>query len=166
MSRSLLVLVSLPVRTVRLEWSRPGRPSGIMLGYEVLRRTLRSCAVGSTGLSSSVGEESGGAGAVKFRCSYLQCPAGHGVCGMSCFPPDIQVIMFWSFDTFFVSHFVLYEVELWNNISSSCLLIIHHMHFALTLTLLHLYSCGQTEQNSQAKTIYIYNIDCSSGGMH
>ncbi|XP_068431767.1 usherin [Clinocottus analis] len=75
-------------RVVRLDWSRPGRPSGIMLGYDVLRRTLRSCAIGSTGVTSSVGEESGG---VRFRCSYLQCPASHGVCGMSCFNPDIQV---------------------------------------------------------------------------
>ncbi|KAM7406312.1 hypothetical protein PAMP_000697 [Pampus punctatissimus] len=67
------------------------RPSGIMLGYEVLRRTLRSCVSGSTGVTSSVGEESGGAGGVRFTCSYLQCPATHGVCGTSCFHPDIQV---------------------------------------------------------------------------
>ncbi|XP_070688414.1 usherin [Pempheris klunzingeri] len=78
-------------RVVRLDWSRPGRPSGIMLGYEVLRRTLRSCATGSTGVTSSVGEESGGAGGVRFTCSYLQCPASHGVCGTSCFHPDIEV---------------------------------------------------------------------------
>ncbi|TMS13118.1 Usherin [Larimichthys crocea] len=62
-------------RVVRLDWSHPGRPSGIMLGYEVLRRTLRSCVVGSTGVTSSVGEQSAGAGGV--RCSYLQCPASH-----------------------------------------------------------------------------------------
>ncbi|KAM9366692.1 usherin [Symphorus nematophorus] len=78
-------------RMVRLDWSRPGRPSGIMLGYEVLRRTLRSCAVGSTVVSSSAGEESVGAGGVRFRCSYLQCPASHGVCGTSCFSPDTEV---------------------------------------------------------------------------
>nr|XP_046239587.1 usherin [Scatophagus argus] len=78
-------------RVVRLDWSRPGRPSGIMLGYEILRRTLRSCAVGSTGVTSSVEEESAVAGGVRFRCSYLQCPASHGVCGTSCFHPDIQV---------------------------------------------------------------------------
>ncbi len=84
----------LSVRAVRLDWSRPGRPSGIMLGYEILRRTLRSCADGSKGVTPSVGEESGGAGGVRFKCSYLQCPVGHGVCGTSCFDPDIQVIMF------------------------------------------------------------------------
>ncbi|CAJ1048931.1 LOW QUALITY PROTEIN: usherin [Xyrichtys novacula] len=78
-------------RAVRLNWSRPGRPSGIMLGYEVLRRTLRSCDIGSTGVTFSAGEESGGARGVRFRCSYLQCPATHSVCGTSCFHPDMQV---------------------------------------------------------------------------
>ncbi|AWP01780.1 putative usherin-like [Scophthalmus maximus] len=78
-------------RAVRLDWSHPGRPSGIMLGYEVLRRTLRSCASGSTGVTSSVGGKSEGAGGLRFRCSYLQCPASHDVCGASCFHPDIQV---------------------------------------------------------------------------
>ncbi|XP_029001116.1 usherin isoform X2 [Betta splendens] len=72
-------------RAVRLHWTRPGRPNGIMLGYGVLRRTLRSCAAGSPRLTS------GGAGAVRVRCSYLQCPAGHGVCGTSCFDPNAQV---------------------------------------------------------------------------
>uniref|UniRef100_A0A3B3X6F7 Usher syndrome 2A (autosomal recessive, mild) n=1 Tax=Poecilia mexicana TaxID=48701 RepID=A0A3B3X6F7_9TELE len=36
---------------VRLDWAHPGRPSGIMLGYEVLRRTLRSCTDRSTGVT-------------------------------------------------------------------------------------------------------------------
>uniref|UniRef100_A0A672FK37 Usher syndrome 2A (autosomal recessive, mild) n=1 Tax=Salarias fasciatus TaxID=181472 RepID=A0A672FK37_SALFA len=62
----------------RLEWSHPGRPSGIMLGYEVLRRTLRSCAAAPTRVTS-------------FRCIYLQCPASHSVCGSSCFHPDTQI---------------------------------------------------------------------------
>uniref|UniRef100_A0A3B5AVF4 Usherin-like n=1 Tax=Stegastes partitus TaxID=144197 RepID=A0A3B5AVF4_9TELE len=75
----------------RLDWSHPGKPSGIMLGYEVLRRTLRSCADGSTGGTSSLGEESDVAGGLRFTCSYLQCPVSHGVCGTSCFNPDKQV---------------------------------------------------------------------------
>lgn len=86
-------------RVVRLDWSPPARPSGIMLGYEVLRRTLRSCASGSTGVTPYGGEESGG---LRFRCSYLQCPLNHGVCGTSCFSPDIQVIIGWMFPTYCV----------------------------------------------------------------
>ncbi|CAB1442995.1 unnamed protein product, partial [Pleuronectes platessa] len=45
-------------RAVRLNWSHPGKPSGIMLGYKVLRRTLRSCTSGSAGVMSTVGGES------------------------------------------------------------------------------------------------------------
>ncbi|KAM6942982.1 usherin [Xenentodon cancila] len=76
-------------RLVRLDWSRPGKPSGIMLGYEVLRRTLRSCNKGSTGQMQAL--ESNSPDGSRLRCSYLQCPPGHGVCGTSCFQPDIQV---------------------------------------------------------------------------
>ncbi|KAM9860567.1 LOW QUALITY PROTEIN: usherin [Aulostomus maculatus] len=78
-------------RVLRLDWSHPGRPSGIMLGYEVLRHTLRSCVGGPAGVRSSVGGESGDAGVAQLRCSYLQCPATHSVCGTSCFHPDEQV---------------------------------------------------------------------------
>ncbi|XP_071778073.2 usherin [Centroberyx gerrardi] len=79
-------------RAVRLEWASPGRPSGIMLGYEVLRRTLRSCGGGSAVVTTPSAEESGGGGGGgRARCSYLQCPATHGVCGTSCFQPDTQV---------------------------------------------------------------------------
>ncbi|XP_014832285.1 PREDICTED: usherin-like isoform X1 [Poecilia mexicana] len=74
-------------RVVRLDWAHPGRPSGIMLGYEVLRRTLRSCTDRSTGVTPS--SDSGGG--LRFKCSYLQCPAGHSVCGTSCFHPETQI---------------------------------------------------------------------------
>uniref|UniRef100_A0A1A7W9R6 Usher syndrome 2A (Autosomal recessive, mild) n=3 Tax=Nothobranchiidae TaxID=405002 RepID=A0A1A7W9R6_9TELE len=78
-------------RLVRLDWSLPGRPSGIMLGYEVLRRTLRPCTDGSTGIKLSSGTDSDSTGGLRFECSYLQCPVGHSVCGTSCFHPDQQV---------------------------------------------------------------------------
>lgn len=70
-----------------------------MLGYEVLRRTLRSCAAGSIGVTSTAGEQSAGGDGLRFRCKYLQCPASHGVCGTSCSNPDLQVIMFLSSGT-------------------------------------------------------------------
>ncbi|KAM4744035.1 usherin isoform 2-T2 [Anableps anableps] len=74
-------------RVVRLDWAHPGRPSGIMLGYEVLRRTLRSCTDGSTGVTPSSDSGRG----LRFKCSYLQCPVGHSVCGTSCFHPETQI---------------------------------------------------------------------------
>lgn len=72
---------------MRLDWSPPGRPNGITLGYEILRWTQRPCAAG-------VGEEPAGVGEEKFTCSYVQCPAGLGVCGTSCFHPESQVSVF------------------------------------------------------------------------
>ncbi|MEQ2217852.1 hypothetical protein XENOCAPTIV_024468 [Xenoophorus captivus] len=74
-------------RAVRLDWAHPGKPSGIMLGYEVLRRTLRSCTDGSTGVAPS----SYSAHGLRFKCFYLQCPVGHSVCGTSCFHPETQI---------------------------------------------------------------------------
>lgn len=93
----ILLSLSLPpcylsLRVVRLQWSPPGRPSGIMLGYEVLRRTLRSCGSGSSGVTATNEKESEIQGVVRFKCTYLQCTASHRVCGTSCFQPDIQVI--------------------------------------------------------------------------
>ncbi|KAM4602923.1 usherin [Polymixia lowei] len=80
-------------RAVRLEWSSPGKPSGIMIGYEVLRRTLRSCAGGSARVMTPVGEE----------CSYLECPVAHGMCGTSCLQPDTQINLSSAFAAILVS---------------------------------------------------------------
>lgn len=65
-----------------------------MLGYEVLRRTLRSCAQGATRVTPSSGRHLNNAGVSRFRCSYLQCPLNHDVCVTSCFDPDTQVNIF------------------------------------------------------------------------
>lgn len=89
------------LRAVRLNWSHPDKPSGIMLGYEVLRRTLRSCTAGSTGVKPSSEKNSESAGSLRFKCHYLQCPVGHSVCDTSCFHPDKQVIVFISTCTCF-----------------------------------------------------------------
>lgn len=97
-------------RVVMLDWFQPGRPSGIMLGYEILRRTLRSCAPGLTAIASSLGEDS--AGGLMLRCSYLQCPAAYGVCEVSCFHIDTQVIMFWPFHTLHISQFYFLQFHL------------------------------------------------------
>nr|XP_057944950.1 usherin isoform X3 [Doryrhamphus excisus] len=75
-------------RRVKLDWSPPGRPSGIILGYEVLRRSFGLCGSTSAGGMSSLGKDSRG---IKLRCSYLQCPATYSVCETSCFHPDVQV---------------------------------------------------------------------------
>ncbi|KAM6979899.1 usherin [Aplochiton taeniatus] len=67
-------------RSVRLDWSPPGRPSGILLGYELLRRTLKPCGVATPGPTGS-----------EVVCTYLQCSVLQGVCGRTCYQPDTQV---------------------------------------------------------------------------
>nr|XP_061796460.1 usherin-like [Nerophis lumbriciformis] len=78
-------------RVVKLDWSPPGRPSGIMKGYEVLRRTFRSCVSRSAGHTAHVWKKSEDGSSGIFTCSYLQCPSAHHMCGTSCFHPDKQV---------------------------------------------------------------------------
>ncbi|XP_061670381.1 usherin isoform X4 [Syngnathoides biaculeatus] len=78
-------------RVVKLEWSPPGRPSGIMLGYEVLRRTSGSCGSRLAGVTPDGRKESRDAGGVMLSCSYMQCPATQRVCGTTCFHPEQQV---------------------------------------------------------------------------
>lgn len=81
-----------PLRVVKLDWAPPSRPSGIMLGYDVLKRTFGACGSRSEGVTPDVRKASGDGGSIIFGCSFLQCPATHRVCGTSCFQPDQQVI--------------------------------------------------------------------------
>ncbi|MFT7813012.1 usherin [Arapaima gigas] len=67
-------------QSVRLDWMSPGKPNGILLGYDVRRRTLLPCNGGLSQIS--------GAGT---RCSYLECSIDESVCGLSCFQPEIEV---------------------------------------------------------------------------
>ncbi|XP_051920397.1 usherin isoform X1 [Hippocampus zosterae] len=78
-------------RVVKLDWSPPSRPSGIMLGYDVLRRTFGACGSRSAGVTPDERKASEDGGSIIFSCSFLQCPASHRVCGTSCFQPDQQV---------------------------------------------------------------------------
>ncbi|KAL0969312.1 hypothetical protein UPYG_G00225390 [Umbra pygmaea] len=73
-------------RSARLEWSSPGQPNGIILGYGVWRRILRPCE----GTEGEVGETQKGERS-EVRCSYIQCAASQGVCGTSCYQPHRQV---------------------------------------------------------------------------
>ncbi|XP_077569166.1 usherin [Stigmatopora nigra] len=78
-------------RVVKLEWSPPNRPNGIMKGYEVLRRTFGPCVSWSMGISPYVWKKSENGSNNILRCSYLQCPSAHRMCGTSCFHPDQQI---------------------------------------------------------------------------
>ncbi|KPP71102.1 usherin-like, partial [Scleropages formosus] len=71
---------NLPSRSVQVDWSKPGQPNGILLGYNVRRRVLLPCKEGQS--------QAFGAGP---HCSYLECSAEESVCGLSCFQPATEL---------------------------------------------------------------------------
>ncbi|KAF7704133.1 hypothetical protein HF521_021205 [Silurus meridionalis] len=81
-------------RSVRLEWSSPGRPNGILGGYEIHRKTLKPCK--ELQAEQAVFSQT--------RCSYLQCPINQDFCGNSCYRPEEQVCCEKTIHSFKESH--------------------------------------------------------------
>uniref|UniRef100_A0A4W4GYM7 Usher syndrome 2A (autosomal recessive, mild) n=1 Tax=Electrophorus electricus TaxID=8005 RepID=A0A4W4GYM7_ELEEL len=67
--------------SVRLEWTSPGRPNGILGGYDIYRRALKSCEELQTKQALLT----------QTHCTYLQCAAHQDFCGNSCYDPEQQV---------------------------------------------------------------------------
>uniref|UniRef100_A0A671RF78 Usherin-like n=1 Tax=Sinocyclocheilus anshuiensis TaxID=1608454 RepID=A0A671RF78_9TELE len=68
-------------RSVKLEWTSPGKPNGILGGYDVWRRTLQRCEELQTQQAF----------APQAHCSYLECLAEQDFCGKTCYKPETQV---------------------------------------------------------------------------
>uniref|UniRef100_UPI00398F6349 usherin isoform X1 n=1 Tax=Pristiophorus japonicus TaxID=55135 RepID=UPI00398F6349 len=68
-------------RSLRIDWTSPGRPNGIIKGYEVWRSTLHQCV---DILGSRTNQNSQ-------QCVYIQCKINENVCGHSCYQPESQV---------------------------------------------------------------------------
>ncbi|XP_030630773.1 LOW QUALITY PROTEIN: usherin [Chanos chanos] len=68
-------------RSVRLDWASPALPNGILLGYDVRRRTLTACAEVQAAQAAHTSR----------RCVYLECPTEQDICGNSCYQPEHQV---------------------------------------------------------------------------
>lgn len=75
------ILFTVCFRSVKLEWTSPGRPNGILGGYDVWRRTLKRCEDLQTQQTF----------APQSRCSYLECSAEQDFCGKTCYNPEMQV---------------------------------------------------------------------------
>ncbi|KAK7504941.1 hypothetical protein BaRGS_00003969 [Batillaria attramentaria] len=58
-----------------VEWVAPSRPNGIILRYDLWRKTLRSCSQVS---SPAVGPEEG-------KCTYIECSVFERICGSRCY---------------------------------------------------------------------------------
>ncbi|XP_016124971.1 usherin [Sinocyclocheilus grahami] len=68
-------------RSVKLEWTSPGKPNGILGGYDVWRSTLQRCEELQTQQAF----------APQAHCSYLECLAEQDFCGKTCYKPETQV---------------------------------------------------------------------------
>ncbi|XP_078412490.1 usherin [Cetorhinus maximus] len=68
-------------RSLRIDWKSPGRPNGIIRGYEIWRRTLHQCI---DVMDSKVNQKSQ-------QCVYVQCKINENICGHSCYQPESQV---------------------------------------------------------------------------
>ncbi|XP_056624652.1 usherin [Triplophysa dalaica] len=68
-------------RSVRLQWTAPGQPNGILGGYDVWRKTLQRCEDLQAQQSF----------APQTHCTYLECPADQDFCGPTCYKPEIQI---------------------------------------------------------------------------
>ncbi|KAM4770863.1 usherin [Rhinophrynus dorsalis] len=67
-------------RSVRIDWTSSEEPNGIILGFDLRRRTLSPCSNGQK-LSEDYGFK---------PCSYLKCRKYEDICGDVCYNPNNQ----------------------------------------------------------------------------
>ncbi|XP_075451724.1 usherin isoform X2 [Ascaphus truei] len=72
---------SIHSRSVQIDWASPEEPNGIILGYDLRRKTLHSCAF----VQKLTGYQSGKS------CLLIRCRIYENICGDLCYHPDNQV---------------------------------------------------------------------------
>ncbi|XP_053568734.1 usherin [Bombina bombina] len=70
------------LRSAQIEWSPPGEPNGIILGYNLIRRTLNPCVNVQKSVMDQ-GDQS---------CSFLKCRIYEEACGGLCYNPQNQIV--------------------------------------------------------------------------
>ncbi|KAI4537068.1 hypothetical protein MG293_013271, partial [Ovis ammon polii] len=68
-------------RSLQIEWMSPGRPSGIILGYDLLRKTWRPCSK----TKKLMKDHTGG------LCKAVECQKHELLCGTRCYSPEAKV---------------------------------------------------------------------------
>ncbi|XP_025748029.1 usherin [Callorhinus ursinus] len=68
-------------RSLQVDWMSPGKPNGIILGYDVLRRTWHSCPKTQKLRKDHSGE----------LCKAVKCQKPKTICGERCYSPEAQV---------------------------------------------------------------------------
>uniref|UniRef100_A0A8D0R6P0 Usherin n=1 Tax=Sus scrofa TaxID=9823 RepID=A0A8D0R6P0_PIG len=68
-------------RSLRIDWASPGRPNGILLGYDLLRKTWRPCPETHKLIGGHSGE----------LCKAVKCQQPETLCGHRCYSPEAKV---------------------------------------------------------------------------
>ncbi|XP_053315134.1 usherin [Spea bombifrons] len=66
------IIKSVNSRSVEISWASPGQPNGILLGFDVRRKTFYTCSFGIT------------------SCVYHRCKKNEDICGDTCYSPETQ----------------------------------------------------------------------------
>ncbi|XP_018411554.1 PREDICTED: usherin [Nanorana parkeri] len=72
---------SIALESVEISWAPPENPNGIILGYELRRRTLYPYTVGCSLTMDGNGQS----------CKAMKCKKGEEICGGACYKPHLQV---------------------------------------------------------------------------
>ncbi|XP_004439711.1 PREDICTED: usherin [Ceratotherium simum simum] len=68
-------------RSLHIDWMSPGKPNGILLGYDLLRKTWRSCPKTQKLMKDHSGE----------FCKAVKCQKPEIICGHRCYSPEAKV---------------------------------------------------------------------------
>ncbi|XP_003419924.2 usherin [Loxodonta africana] len=68
-------------RSLQIDWVSPGKPNGIILGYDLLRKTWRSCPK-----TQKLMKDHGGG-----FCKAVECHKPKDICGHMCYSPESKV---------------------------------------------------------------------------
>lgn len=82
---------SLCYRSLQIDWTSPGNPNGIILGYGVLRKSWFPCSKTQKAHSSEL-------------CKAVMCQKPETTCGHRCYDPEAKVNLFKSIRVISLSH--------------------------------------------------------------
>ncbi|KAB0344935.1 hypothetical protein FD754_021861, partial [Muntiacus muntjak] len=69
------------LQSLQIDWMSPGRPNGIILGYDLLRKTWRPCSK----TKKLMKDHTGG------LCKAVECQKHEPLCGTRCYSPEAKV---------------------------------------------------------------------------
>lgn len=71
-------------RSLQIDWMTPGNPNGIILGYDLLRKTWHLCHE-TQKLTEGHSDE---------LCKAVKCQHPENICGQTCYSPETKVDLF------------------------------------------------------------------------